>query len=190
MVNLTRIYTRTGDQGQTRLVDNALVAKSDRRLEAYGTVDEANSAIGVALALPQVPERVAVVLGSIQNELFDLGADLATPYTEQAKNRAIRVETPWVTQLETWCDEFAAGLEDLKSFLLPGGAPLAASLNLARTIVRRAERAAWAAAEVVEINPIAIAYLNRLSDLLFILGRYANRQAGIAEVLWTPAPTR
>jgi len=185
MVNLTRIYTRTGDQGITRLANNVLVPKSDPRLEAYGSVDEANAAIGVALTLGDPDPRFKEVLVLVQNDLFDVGADLSTPL--DTSNPALRVQPEWVERLEGWCDEFSASLPPLRSFLLPGGTPLSACLNLARTIVRRAERGAWWAAESVEISKVAIQYLNRLSDLLFILGRYANLQAGCDEVLWVPA---
>jgi len=186
MVNLTRIYTRTGDQGTTRLANNDSVAKTDPRLEAYGTVDEANCAIGVALSLPDIDTRLRAVLTIIQNDLFDVGADLATPL-DPAPERAVRVAASWIERLEGWCDEFSADLPNLKSFVLPGGVALAAHLNTARAVVRRAERASWAASESVGVNPLAIRYLNRLSDLLFIMGRYANLSSGGTETLWTPA---
>ena len=186
MVNLTRIYTRTGDQGTTRLANNESVPKSDPRLDAYGTVDEANCAIGVALSLPDTDPEMRTVLSAIQNDLFDVGADLATPF-DPAPERALRVADSWVERLEQWCDEFSTDLPNLRSFLLPGGTALSAALNTARAVVRRGERAAWTAAQTVEVNPVAIRYLNRLSDLLFILARQANLAAGCPEVLWTPA---
>jgi len=184
MVNLTRIYTRTGDQGTTRLANNQSVPKWDPLLETYGTVDEANSAIGVALS-SAADEKLIHVLSVIQNDLFDVGADLSTPV--EVGSRALRVDETWIVRLEGWCDEFSAGLPGLRSFLLPGGTPVSAHLNLARTIVRRAERDAWRASETREVNVTAIRYLNRLSDLLFILGRYANAISGTDEVLWVPA---
>jgi cob(I)alamin adenosyltransferase len=156
-------------------------------LEAYGTVDEANCVIGVALALPDVDPRLAEVLSAIQNDLFDVGADLATPLNPPSPYPVLRVTTTWVTRLEQWCDQFAAEQPSVRSFLLPGGTALSAQLNVARTVTRRAERAGWAAAAVVDLNLTALTYLNRLSDLLFILGREANRVAGRPEVLWKPA---
>lgn len=191
MVNLTRIYTRTGDDGRTRLANNQVVAKTDPRLEAYGQVDEANCALGLVLADPGLDARIRPVLAAIQNDLFDVGADLATPLPAAGAtgqpDRTVRVDQSWIDRLEGWCDDFQVGLEPLKSFVLPGGAESSARLNLARTAVRRAERAAWRAGEHAELNPATLTYLNRLSDLLFILGRQANRQAGVAEVLWQPA---
>ncbi|MDR0848043.1 MAG: cob(I)yrinic acid a,c-diamide adenosyltransferase [Propionibacteriaceae bacterium] len=187
MVNLTRIYTRTGDQGQTRLANNESVPKTDPRLSAYGTVDEANSALGWALAVPDIDPGMADVLTRVQNDLFDAGADLATPLDASSDRPALRVEQAWVDRLEDWCDTFGEDLPSLRSFLLPGGTELSARLNIVRTIVRRAEREAWAAGEETSVNPLALQYLNRLSDLLFILGRHANRLAGVDEVLWVPA---
>ena len=181
MVNLTRIYTRTGDAGETRLANNETVPKTDLRLEAYGTVDEANAALGVVLALPGLADDLAGVLRTLQNDLFDVGADLATPLDADS---ALRATDAMVARLEAWCDKYNADLVPLRSFVLPGGTPAAAGLGVARTVVRRAERAAWLAAEQVPLNPVAIRYLNRASDLLFILGRYAN--AGCPEVLWVP----
>jgi len=187
MVNLTRIYTRTGDQGTTRLANNQSVPKCDPLLETYGTVDEANSAIGVACSLAS-DQKLIRVLSIVQNDLFDVGADLATPTTPLAP--VLRVDSTWIDRLELWCDEFSAGLPPLRSFLLPGGSQVSAHLNLARTIVRRAERDAWRTAETRDLNQEAIRYLNRLSDLLFILGRYANAESGHDEVLWVPAASR
>lgn len=186
-MNLTRIYTRTGDQGQTRLANNESVPKTDPRLSAYGTVDEANSALGWALAVPDIDPGMADVLTRVQNDLFDAGADLATPLDASSDRPALRVEQAWVDRLEDWCDTFGEDLPSLRSFLLPGGTELSARLNIVRTIVRRAEREAWAAGEETSVNPLALQYLNRLSDLLFILGRHANRLAGVDEVLWVPA---
>jgi len=184
MVNLTRIYTRTGDDGTTRLVNNQSVPKTDPRLDAYGTVDEANSAIGLGITCVTQP-RMAEVLSIVQNDLFDVGADLATPL--DSPGPTLRVDSGWIERVEGWCDEFSADLLPLRSFVLPGGTPLSAHLNLARTIVRRAEREAWRAHAQVGVNTLAISYLNRLSDLLFILGRHANLSSGHDEVLWVPA---
>ena len=192
MVNLTRIYTRAGDGGKTRLADNSVTSKTDPRLDAYGTVDEANCAIGLALAFG-VPEDVAHVLATVQNELFDAGADIANPATEGPGAAPLRIDETSITRLEAWCDQFNANLPALHSFVLPGGTAAAAQLHVARTIVRRAERAAWRAdgdAGTPGINPLAIRYLNRLSDLLFILARYTNAQDGVDEPLWLPGASR
>jgi cob(I)alamin adenosyltransferase len=202
MVRLTRIYTRTGDAGQTRLADMSVAAKQDIRVEAYGDVDEANSVLGIALASEGLPGEVAPVLKALQNELFDLGADLANPLrpVPDGKRPPLRITQADIDRLETWCDRFGDPLPDLTSFILPGGAPAAAHLHLARTVVRRAERAAWAAVsaygteEVAAegspggVNPLAITYLNRLSDLLFILTRAVNGPGG--DVLWVPGGER
>ncbi len=201
MVRLTRIYTRTGDGGQTRLSDMSLADKTDPRVEAYGDVDEANSLIGVALAAGGLPEAVARALGIIQNELFDLGADLSKPWRPRAVDDPpeLRIEQPSIDRLERWCDEFGDPLPPLTSFILPGGSPAAAQLHVARTVVRRAERAAWVAAAAYRIEPVAepepggvrplaITYLNRLSDLLFILTRVVN--GGEGDVLWVPGRDR
>jgi len=185
MVSLTRIYTRTGDGGQTRLADNSPSPKTDVRLEAYGTLDEANCAIGLALTL-HVPHDVATVLRAIQQELFVVGADLATPVADDPSGPPPRVDDPAVERLEAWCDQFGASLPELRSFVVPGGCALAAQLHVARTVVRRAERAAWQAAAVTGVHPTALRYLNRLSDLLFVLARYANAHAAESEVLWAP----
>ncbi|MDR2930004.1 MAG: cob(I)yrinic acid a,c-diamide adenosyltransferase [Propionibacteriaceae bacterium] len=182
MVNLTRIYTRTGDQGTTRLATGQTVFKTDPRLQAYGTVDEANSVIGAALALTGLDAEIEQVLIIIQNDLFTVGADLATPASETP---TLRVEPEWITRLEQWCDHFGDGMPHLRSFLLPGGSQLAAWLNIARTVVRRAERAGWDVEDDNGVNKVALQYLNRLSDLLFILSRHANRIAGIPERLWS-----
>ncbi|MDX6368494.1 MAG: cob(I)alamin adenosyltransferase [Nocardioidaceae bacterium] len=186
MVNLTRIYTRTGDAGTTRLGDMSEVAKTDLRLAAYAEVDEANSQIGYALAVGGLDADVVDVLVQVQNDLFDVGADFATPVVEAPAFPPLRVEADYITRLEGWCDLYNEPLQALRSFILPGGTPGAALLHVARTVVRRAERAGWAAYEVhVEtMNVRAITYLNRLSDLLFILARHANRERG--DVLWHP----
>jgi cob(I)alamin adenosyltransferase len=199
MVRLTRIYTRTGDGGQTRLSDMSQTAKTDPRVAAYGDVDEANSALGVALATGGLPADVADILRRIQNELFDLGADLSNPLRPPGETLELRIEEAAVERLETWCDHFGDPLPTLRSFILPGGTPAAAQLHVARTVVRRAERAAWHAAERYGteptsddkpggINPLAITYLNRLSDLLFILTRVVNGSNG--DVLWLPGGDR
>jgi cob(I)alamin adenosyltransferase len=194
MVHLTRIYTRTGDAGSTRLVDNSLVPKTDARVEAYGTVDELNAAIGVTIVVGGLPRSMVDSLHIIQNELFDLGSDLATPLDPQATTEPLRIIQSSVDRLEKWCDEFMSGLTDLRSFVLPGGSTGAAHLHVCRTVCRRAERSAWRAAEVFGtdaaggVSGIAIMYLNRLSDLLFILSRAANRRDG--DVLWVPGADR
>jgi cob(I)alamin adenosyltransferase len=181
-VRLDRIYTRGGDAGETSLGDGSRVAKTDPRIEAYGTVDELNSAIGFALA-GDLSEASRRWLGPIQNELFDLGADLSVPFGDEKKER-LRITQGQVDRLEELCDRANAGLEPLRSFVLPGGTEGAARLHLARTVCRRAERRAVGLGARDAVNPLAIAYLNRLSDLLFILARDAN--AGSAEPLWQP----
>jgi len=187
-VHLTRIYTKAGDTGTTRLVNNEQVAKTHPRIAAYADVDECNAAIGVALALGQLTDEVRGVLTTVQNDLFDVGADLANPETA-SEGPALRVTEEYVTRLEGWCDEFNARSSTLSSFVLPGGTPGAALLHMARTIARRAERAAWA---LVEADPdrtgtLPAKYLNRLSDLLFILARTANPDG---DVLWVPGANR
>lgn len=190
MVNLTRIYTRTGDDGSTALGDFSRVRKTDSRLEAYADVDEANSAIGVVLALSNLPESVADVLRTVQNDLFDVGADLCTPVVENPDVEPLRVDESYVEWLEHQCDAFNADLPGLRSFILPGGTAAAALLHVARTTVRRAERATWAALydHGETMNAVPATYLNRLSDLLFILCRDANRtdDGEVADVLWQP----
>jgi cob(I)alamin adenosyltransferase len=181
-VRLDRIYTRGGDGGETSLGDGSRVSKTDPRIEAYGTVDELNSAIGFALA-GDLPAASRPWLERIQNELFDLGADLSVPFTDEKKER-LRITQGQVDHLEELCDRANEGLEPLRSFVLPGGTDGAARLHLARTVCRRAERLAVGLAAIDSVNPLAIAYLNRLSDLLFILARGANR--GSAEPLWQP----
>lgn len=190
MVNLTRIYTRTGDAGQTRLGDMSVTSKNDLRLEAYATVDEANAVIGVALAEGELEADVVAVLTHIQNDLFDVGADFCTPVVDNPEYPPLRIEQDYVDRLEGWCDKFNEGLPNLRSFILNGGTAGAAHLHVARTVARRAERAGWAAwAEHEEVmNLLAIKYLNRLSDLLFILARFANRENG--DVLWVPGGER
>ena len=190
MVNLTRIYTRTGDAGTTRLGDMSETSKNDLRLEAYATVDEANAHIGVALAHGGLDDAVVKVLTTVQNDLFDVGADFCTPIIPDPKYPPLRIEQEYVDRLEAWCDEFNESLPALRSFILNGGTVAAAHLHVARTVVRRAERAAWLAhAEHGEtMNLLAIKYLNRLSDLLFILARHANKEQG--DVLWIPGGER
>ena len=190
MVNLTRIYTRTGDAGTTRLGDNSETTKNDPRLHAYADVDELNSQIGLALAVGDLEDDVRAVLTRIQNELFDVGADLCTPVVDNPEWPALRVEQEYVDRLEGWCDRFNEPLENLRSFILPGGTTGAAALHVCRTVARRAERSAWAAYNVHgdAMNPVAVKYLNRLSDLLFILARHANRANG--DVLWKPGGER
>ncbi|MFF3224643.1 cob(I)yrinic acid a,c-diamide adenosyltransferase [Nocardia suismassiliense] len=188
-VHLTRIYTRTGDDGTTGLSDFSRVAKTDPRLVAYADCDETNAAIGVAIALGQPEEQLRAVLLQIQNDLFDAGADLSTPVVAEPKYPPLRITQPYVDRLEGWCDEFNAELPALNSFILPGGTPLAALLHTARTVARRAERSAWAAIETHpdDTNVLPAKYLNRLSDLLFILSRVANPGG---DILWKPGGTR
>jgi cob(I)alamin adenosyltransferase len=190
MVNLTRIYTRTGDGGQTRLGDNSVTSKLDLRLAAYADVDEANAHIGLAVSNGDLQEDVVAVLTHVQNDLFDVGADFSTPVVANPEFPPLRVEQDYVDRLEGWCDHYNESLEALRSFILSGGTPGAAHLHVARTVVRRAERSAWAAyAEHGQsMNQLAITYLNRLSDLLFILARHANRERG--DVLWVPGGER
>ncbi|WP_067437251.1 cob(I)yrinic acid a,c-diamide adenosyltransferase [Nocardioides jensenii] len=190
MVNLTRIYTRTGDAGQTRLGDMSLTTKNDLRLEAYASVDEANAVIGVALAQGGLDDDVVQVLTTIQNDLFDVGADFCTPVVANPEFPPLRIEQDYIDRLESWCDSFNEPLEKLRSFILNGGTAGAAHLHVARTVVRRAERAGWSAFAEHEdtMNVLAIKYLNRLSDLLFILARHANRENG--DVLWVPGGER
>jgi cob(I)alamin adenosyltransferase len=194
MVNLTRIYTRTGDAGRTRLGDMSETSKTDLRLEAYACVDEGNAHIGVALAHATIDgslsDDVVAVLTRVQNDLFDVGADFSTPVVQDPKYPPLRVEQDYVDRLEAWCDHYNEDLPALRSFILNGGTLGAAHLHVARTVVRRAERAGWAAWAEHEdtMNGLAITYLNRLSDLLFILARHANRENG--DVLWVPGGER
>lgn len=188
-VHLTRIYTRTGDDGTTGLSDMSRVAKTDARLVAYADCDEANAAIGAALALGYPDTQITDVLRQIQNDLFDAGADLSTPIVENPKHPPLRIAQSYIDRLEGWCDAYNAGLPALKSFVLPGGSPLSALLHVARTVVRRAERSAWAAVDAHPegVSVLPAKYLNRLSDLLFILSRVANPDG---DVLWRPGGDR
>jgi cob(I)alamin adenosyltransferase len=195
MVNLTRIYTRTGDRGTTNLGDMSRVAKTDLRIAAYADANEANAVLGTAIALGGLDTEVVEVLTRVQNDLFDVGADLSTPVVENPallKNTVppLRVEQFYVDRLEADCDRFNERLEKLRSFILPGGSPGAALLHHACTVVRRAERSTWAALEAHgdTMNPLTATYLNRLSDLLFILARTANKETG--DVLWVPGGER
>ncbi len=190
MVNLTRIYTRAGDDGSTSLGDMSRTRKTDLRLQAYADVDEANSAIGAALAIGALPPDVVDVLTRIQNDLFDVGADLCNPIVPEPAYPPLRVVPADVARLERECDRFNERLEPLRSFILPGGSPGAALLHVARTTVRRAERSTWRALDEYgeAMNPLTAAYLNRLSDLLFILSRIANLPGG--DVLWQPGASR
>jgi cob(I)alamin adenosyltransferase len=181
-VRLTKIYTRGGDAGETSLGDGSRVSKLDARIAAYGAVDELNAALGVVLA-GDCEEETRVALARVQNELFDLGADLSVPFELEGRLRTTQEQ---VDALEADCDRFNAGLPELKSFVLPGGTEAAAHLHVARTVCRRAEREGLAAAEEHALNPLALVYLNRLSDLLFILARVANAAAGRDEPLWKP----
>jgi len=190
-VVLSRIYTRTGDDGTTALGDSSRTAKTDSRLAAYADVDEANCAIGVAITFGDLPADIAALLFRVQNELFDVGADLATPVRpEPPPYPPLRIDEAYVTRLESECDSYNAGLPTLRSFLLPGGSPGSTLLHVARTATRRAERSAWAAAgqHGDSVSPLPARYLNRLSDLLFILSRVAN--AGHDDVLWKPGGDR
>ncbi len=190
MVNLTRIYTRTGDAGRTRLGDNSETTKTDLRLEAYATVDELGSQLGWALAVGGLDPEVTALLTTVQNDLFDVGADLSTPVVADPPWPPLRVEPDYVVRLERWCDQYNEPLEPLRSFILAGGTASAAALHVCRTVARRAERAGWAAyaEHAATMNEVALQYLNRLSDLLFILARHANREVG--DVLWKPGGER
>ena len=181
-VRLTKIYTRGGDAGETSLGDGSRVSKLDSRIAAYGTVDEVNAALGAVLA-GECPGELRAVLARVQNELFDLGADLSVPVS---RGERLRVTQDQVDGLERDCDRFNADLPELRSFVLPGGSEAAALLHVARTVCRRAEREALAAAAEHEVSPLALVYLNRLSDLLFILSRAANAADGHEEPLWRP----
>ncbi len=188
-VHLTRIYTRTGDDGTTALGDMSRVSKTGPRLQAYADVDEANSSLGVVLALGQPSADVAALLSTVQNDLFDLGADLCTPVVAEPEYPPLRVTPEYTARLEAACDEYNGRLEKLSSFILPGGTPAAALLHVARTVVRRAERSTWGllAAEPDSSNKEPVLYLNRLSDLLFILSRIENPGG---DVLWKPGGAR
>ncbi|PZF82681.1 cob(I)yrinic acid a,c-diamide adenosyltransferase [Jiangella anatolica] len=201
MVRLTRIYTRTGDDGTTGLGDFSRTRKTDPRLAAYADANEANAAIGVAIALERsgagggdLGPDVLAVLQRVQNDLFDVGADLCVPLKPEYEHPPLRVQAAWIEELEADCDRYNAEVPKLTSFILPGGTVTAAQLHVATTVVRRAERSAWRAVEeygsgdIDGVNPLTATYLNRLSDLLFILARYANRAAG--DVLWQPGGGR
>ena len=203
MVKLTKIYTRTGDEGMTGLSDFSRTRKTDPRIEAYADVDEANSAIGVAVSLAkdEFDAETLALLIQIQNDLFDLGADLSNPLNEHYEYDPIRIDPAWIDGLEKSIDKYNSQLDKLNSFILPGGSGLAAGLHLARTVVRRAERATWHAIETYGtepaktghtgggINVASAKYLNRLSDLLFVLARYANLKHG-GDVKWVPSKER
>ena len=184
-VHLTRIYTKTGDDGTTALGDMSRVPKTDPRVGAYADCDETNSAVGVAVALGELEPRLVAVLRRVQNDLFDVGADLCTPVVADPKYPPLRITPDYVARLEGWCDEFNAELTKLDSFILPGGTVGAALLHQARTTARRAERSAWdlMQADPDRTNREALLYLNRLSDLLFILARVANPNG---DVRWRP----
>jgi cob(I)alamin adenosyltransferase len=184
-IHLTRIYTKTGDAGSTALGDLSRVSKTDPRVAAYADSDETNAALGVALALGNLEPAVATVLAQLQNDLFDVGADLCTPVLTDPEFPPLRITEDYLTRLEGWCDEYNARLGKLASFILPGGTAGAALLHVARTVARRAERSTWALIEAdpEHTNPLAARYLNRLSDLLFILARCANPDG---DVLWQP----
>jgi cob(I)alamin adenosyltransferase len=188
-VHLTRIYTKTGDDGTSALGDMSRVSKTDPRLVAYADVDEANSAVGVAIALGDLPEDVVTLLQRVQNDLFDVGADLSTPVVPDPKYPPLRVLPEYTARLEQACDHYNERLEKLNSFILPGGTPGAALLHVARTVVRRAERSTWALREADpdRTGTEPALYLNRLSDLLFILSRVANPDG---DVLWKPGGER
>jgi cob(I)alamin adenosyltransferase len=190
-VVLSRIYTRTGDDGTTALGDGSRTGKTDSRLAAYADVEEANCAIGMALTFGELPADIAALLARVQNELFDVGADLATPVRpEPPPYPPLRIDPAYIERLESECDSYNSSLPTLRSFLLPGGSPGSTLLHVARTVTRRAERSAWAAAAEHgdSVSPLPARYLNRLSDLLFILSRVAN--AGHGDVLWKPGGDR
>jgi len=191
MVNLTRIYTKTGDDGTTSLGDMSRVSKLDTRLAAYADVDEANSSLGVAIALGELDAEVNTLLVRIQNDLFDVGADLCTPIVENPEYPPLRVLQSYIDVLEAACDDYNQRVEPLRSFVLPGGSAGSALLHVSRTVVRRAERSTWAAIDEhgETMNPLTALYLNRLSDLLFILARCANLGAG-GDVTWVPGANR
>jgi cob(I)alamin adenosyltransferase len=195
MVVLSQIYTRTGDDGTTALGDMSRTTKTDPRLAAYADVDEANSAIGVAVACGALSPDVVELLTRVQNDLFDVGADLCTPLATTYAYPPLRVHDAWITELEQACDDFGHELPTLRSFVLPGGTPGSAYLHVARTVTRRAERSTWTAIQTYGteapggVNPLTARYLNRLSDLLFVLGRYAGVEHG-GDVLWVPGGGR
>ncbi|MEO8813824.1 MAG: cob(I)yrinic acid a,c-diamide adenosyltransferase [Mycobacterium sp.] len=188
-VHITRVYTRTGDDGTTGLSDFSRVSKNEARLVAYADCEEANAAIGVAVALGRPNEPITATLLQIQNDLFDAGADLATPVIDNPKHPPLRVTQDYIDRLETWCDRYNEDLSPLNSFVLPGGSALSALLHVARTAVRRAERSAWAAVDAhsTSVSKLPAKYLNRLSDLMFILCRLTNTDG---DVLWQPGGDR
>ncbi len=191
MVNLTRIYTKTGDDGTTSLGDMSRTSKNDPRLEAYATVDEANSAIGVVLALGGIKdEEITKLLVRIQNDLFDVGADLCTPIVDNPTTEPLRVLESQIDYLEKQIDKYNESLQPLRTFVLPSGTVASALLHVARTVVRRAERNTWHAIHSFGggVNPVTAKYLNRLSDLLFVLARTANKEIG--DQLWVPGANR
>ena len=191
MVNLTRIYTKTGDDGTTSLGDMSRTSKNDPRLEAYADVDEANSSIGVALSLGKIAdENIVKLLVRIQNDLFDVGADLCTPVIDNPEHEPLRVLGSQITYIEAQIDHYNESLEPLRSFVLPSGTPAASLLHVSRTVVRRAERATWHAIHSFGggVNPLTAKYLNRLSDLLFVLARVENKSIG--DQLWVPGANR
>lgn len=190
MVNLTRIYTKTGDDGTTSLGDMSRTSKNDPRLEAYATVDEANSYIGVVLAVDGISTDIRTLLVRIQNDLFDVGADLCTPIVDSPAFEPLRVLESQVINLEKEIDKYNAELQPLRSFVLPSGTDAATHLHVARTVVRRAERCTWAAIHAFGggVNPVTAKYLNRCSDLLFVLARYLNKEIG--DQLWVPGANR
>ena len=193
MVQLTKIYTRGGDQGETSLGDGSRVAKHDARVEAYGTVDEANAVIGLVrveiVSVGEDEQALDAVLGRIQNDLFDLGADLCTPENGRRAEGALRIVTSQVEWLEAEIDKINDRLTPLSSFILPGGSPVAANLHLARTVARRAERCVTKLARSEAVNTEAVKYLNRLSDLLFVMSRATNNN-GANDILWIPGANR
>jgi cob(I)alamin adenosyltransferase len=191
MVNLTRIYTKTGDDGTTSLGDMSRTSKNDPRLEAYATVDEANSAIGVVLALGGIKDdEIIKLLVRIQNDLFDVGADLCTPIVDNPSTEPLRVLESQIDYLEKQIDKYNESLQPLRTFVLPSGTPASALMHVARTVVRRAERNTWHAIHSFGggVNPVTAKYLNRLSDLLFVLARNANKEIG--DQLWVPGANR
>ncbi len=191
MVNLTRIYTKTGDDGTTSLGDMSRTSKNDPRLEAYATVDEANSSIGVVLAMGDIKdEGIKKLLIRIQNDLFDVGADLSTPVVDNPASEPLRVLESQIDYLENQIDHYNESLQPLRSFVLPSGTPAAALMHVARTVTRRAERTTWHAIHAFGggVNPITAKYLNRLSDLLFVLARFVNKDEG--DQLWVPGANR
>lgn len=189
MVRIDKIVTKAGDGGKTRLATGAPISKASARVAAYGAVDEANSAIGVARLHTTSDPVLDPILERVQNDLFDLGADLATPHSDELKFEPLRIQPSQTDRLEAEVDQLNAKLSPLTSFILPGGSPAAAHLHLARAMARRAERAIVALSDVEDISPEAVKYANRLSDLLFVAARYAN-DLGRADLLWKPGANR